>query len=103
MSDDDVTTDAVAGLNARVGIDFTDPKWTEPSPADSKAALDRMIADARADGMMESANLLFSVVSHLPIGRTYSYRNGWTDGVSDYANQSHATILAAITKGKDHE
>lgn len=57
MSDDDVTTDAVDSLNASVGIDFTAPEWTQPSPALAAIAmreraaeeLDSDVADLKAD------------------------------------------------------
>jgi hypothetical protein len=50
------------------------------TPADIKAALDRMIAAARADGMREAAAIANTLSDFIP-----------------------AVILAAIPKGKDHE
>jgi hypothetical protein len=66
------------------------------TPADSKAALDRMIADAEERGMREAA----AIANTLLVKSTF----GTTDRtVVTYSDFVAAVILAAIPKGKDHE
>lgn len=76
------------------------------TPADSKAAFDRMIAAAWADGMREAASI---VARHGETGRKnlgasqdLGTANIWSSIVAR-CDMIGEAILAAIPKGKDHE
>ena len=66
------------------------------TPADSKAALDRMLAEARADGMREAADKLILV------GKD-EYTNDFNRGFDRGIEWSRNAILAAIPKGQANE
>lgn len=66
------------------------------TPADSNAALDRIIVESRADGMREAATIANTLLMRATFGENVS-------AIVTYSDFVGATILAAIPKGKDHE
>lgn len=76
------------------------------TPADSKAALDRMLAEARADGMREAAAIADECSEIAVKNRAEAEATGerviwWLS--KTHSDMARDKILAAITKGKDHE
>lgn len=71
--------------------------------ADSKAALDRMIAEARADGMREAVSSARQALVDGAYIRRGSHQETPTSVMFLAERLISNAILAAISKGKDHE
>jgi hypothetical protein len=72
------------------------------TPADSKAALDRMLADARADGMRKAAAHVYEVF-YAVVSKYRSSSEYLGAACDDLKKLDMDAILAAIPKGTPHE